>query len=192
MNSRLPPLVLALCLLCQGCELAGNLSRATLYELGQHTNETLEKIRDRRLANEAWEDLQKTCAGNQYSKDYARGFKCGFEDYLFAGGTGDPPPFPPLHYWGVGYETPEGYVQIQDWFAGYRQGAAAAREGGYRQFIILPMAPPGTPAGGPPAEASAPAVAVPSPGGDAAPAGPPVLPVPQKIEPTAPQSGPDW
>jgi hypothetical protein len=192
MNTRLPFLVLLLCPLCEGCEVAGSLSHATVCELGRHMDETLEKIRDRRLANKAWEDFETTCGGHEHSKHYARGFKCGFEDYLFAGGSGDPPLFPPQEYWGVGYETPDGYLQIQDWFAGYRQGAAAARESGYRQFVILPMARPATPMVAPSAQAGIPPVAMPLPGSDADPDSLPGLPVPQKLETGAPQPAPDW
>jgi hypothetical protein len=192
MNTRLPLLVLLLCPLCQGCEVAGSLSHATVCEWGRHMDETLEKIRDRRLANKAWEDFEKACGGQEHSKHFGRGFKCGFEDYLFAGGSGDPPLFPPQEYWGVGYETAEGYLQIQDWFAGYRQGAAAARESGYRQFVILPMAPPAAPVGAPPAPADGSSIAAPPPGPDADPAGLPVLSAPRKLEPGAPPAATDW
>jgi hypothetical protein len=190
MNSRLPPLILAVCAFCPGCELAGNLAHTTAFEVGRYTNECVEKMHEQRLASEAWDHFVCTYGGDAFSKDYGRGFKCGFADYLFAGGTGDPPPFPPLCYWGANYETPDGYAAIQDWFAGYRHGAAAAKESGYRQYVILPMAVPAAAAPPPPPVAAAPPESMPPLVPDESPAAQPELPAPRKLGPSAPQPAP--
>jgi hypothetical protein len=80
-----------------------------------------------------------------YSVHFARGFKDGYADYLYAGGTGDPPVAPPWRYRKVTYETPQGVQAVEDWFAGFRQGAYAAYTTGYRQFVVVPAAVSGMP-----------------------------------------------
>jgi hypothetical protein len=77
-----------------------------------------------------------------YSRDYARGFLKGFEDYVYAGGNGLPPPVPPPRYWGIYYQTPEGHQAIEDWFAGFRHGTEAARDSGYREQVLVPLSRP--------------------------------------------------
>jgi hypothetical protein len=125
--------------LCQGCNLAVNFSRDVAYEFERASHQFLECARDRRLAAAAWNEVQESVPEGVYSTDYARGFKDGYADYLYAGGTGEPPLLPPKHYWGVGYETPDGVQAIQEWFAGYRHGAAAAEQSGYRQVVTIPL-----------------------------------------------------
>jgi hypothetical protein len=36
------------------------------------------------------------------------------------------------------YQSPRGYLAIENWFAGYRQGAAVARAGGFRRLVTGP------------------------------------------------------
>src|SRR5262245_6158477 len=72
--------------LCAGCELAGNVARTTCVELRHRTEEGLERFRNRRLAERAWKEVQASCPGQPHSKEYARGFKAGYADYLFEGG----------------------------------------------------------------------------------------------------------
>src|SRR5262249_39466700 len=87
-----------------------------------------------------------------YSPDFQQGFLCGFADYLYAGGTGNPPPLPPRGYWKSEYETPEGRQAVQDWFEGFRTGAARARASGYRELVTVPISalPPPPPLPPPP------------------------------------------
>jgi hypothetical protein len=61
-------------------------------------------------------------------------------DYLQYGGTGQPPFVPPRRYWGVHYRTPDGYRAVEDWYAGFRSGAASAQATGYRHFVTVPSA----------------------------------------------------
>ena len=80
-----------------------------------------------------------------YSVDYRRGFVDGFADYLYAGGSGEPPVVPPWRYRKASYETPEGYAAIEDWFAGFRHGANVALASGLRNLVVLPVALPDQP-----------------------------------------------
>jgi hypothetical protein len=72
------------------------------------------------------------------SIEYKRGFEDGFSDYLYAGGTGEPPPVPPRRLWNLDYRTPAGQNAVQNWFAGFRRGAGAARDAGYRRIVTVP------------------------------------------------------
>jgi hypothetical protein len=95
-------------------------------------------LRDKSLAEEAWDEI---CSrdGDVYSRHYRRGFFDGFNDYLDAGGTGDPPVAPPRTYWRVYFQNPEGHQAIQDWFEGFRHGASVARASGVRDYVVIPM-----------------------------------------------------
>lgn len=101
------------------------------------------------LATDAWKEIVDSQPGDSYSPDYACGFKDGFADYLDAGGTGEPPALPPRRYWHCSYRTPDGHQAIDDWFAGFRYGAACAKESGLRHFAVIPssviMSQPGFP-----------------------------------------------
>ncbi len=94
--------------------------------------------RDKSLAEEAWEEV---CSrdGDVYSRHYRRGFFEGFNDFLDAGGTGDPPVLPPRNYWGVYFQNPEGHQAIEDWFEGFRHGASIARASGVRNYVTMPL-----------------------------------------------------
>jgi hypothetical protein len=160
----------------------------------------LEKKRFAAWAREAWAHLQAADPGQHYSDDYARGFLDGYVDFIDAGGTGEPPAAPPDRYqYYKRYATPEGLVAIQDWFAGFRHGAAAARASGQRELIVLPLSLPprrtgdyGPRATGPAAGPRAPQQAVP-PGGAEELLPPPRkmpavedIPPPQKLPPANP------
>ena len=51
---------------------------------------------------------------------------------------GEPPALPPRDYWNEHHAYPEGRQAIQDWFAGFRHGAAVARASGCRQYAVIP------------------------------------------------------
>jgi hypothetical protein len=90
------------------------------------------------LAEQAWKDLVSKTPEPQFSEHYEDGFKDGFCDYLFLGGSGSPPPLPPRRYWKRQFETPEGHLAIGQWYDGFVHGAAAAEASGYRQFVAVP------------------------------------------------------
>src|SRR5205807_2557372 len=75
---------------------------------------------------------------SEHSEDYAQGFKDGYAEYLYRGGDGEPPLLPPKRYRHVRYQTPQGYMAAEDWFAGYRHGAAVAHHTGARRWITGP------------------------------------------------------
>jgi hypothetical protein len=139
-------LTVSLCMLGSGCGIieygSHNLIEAPLDQV----TELGECVRNKHMADAAWSEFAKGDPEHVYSAHFARGFKDGYADYLYAGGTGDPPVAPPWRYRKVGYETPQGVQAIEDWFAGFRQGAYAAYANGYRQFVVLPMAVSGMPA----------------------------------------------
>jgi hypothetical protein len=88
-------------------------------------------------AERAWSEQIAGCSDAVPSSDYAFGFRAGFVDYCYAGGTGEPPPVPPRIYWNVELRSPEGKARARDWFEGYRQGARVARAGGYREAAVV-------------------------------------------------------
>lgn len=98
--------------------------------------------RDKHRAKDAWEEVRREHPDLNYSKDYGLGFKEGFADYLDAGGNGQPPAVPPFRYRLAHYQTPQGYAAIQDWYAGFRHGAAVARTTGFRDTIVIPISDP--------------------------------------------------
>ena len=132
-------LFITLGLLCQGCGVFYNLGRDTVMDVAHVANDAVECTGHYLCRCRAWDMVQAECPSKVYSSDYACGFKRGYADYLYAGGTGDPPPLPPRCYWWVSYETPAGYQAIQDWFHGFRHGAAVARESGQRELVVIPV-----------------------------------------------------
>lgn len=138
MRIKLVLCVLVMCSISSGCNLIVNSTRNLIFEPARVITECQERTRNRFLANEAWDEIRKHSPNVDYSKDYVKGFKAGFADYLYAGGTGTPPPLPPRHYWTVHYQTPEGFRAIEDWFAGFREGTAVAQQSGLRQELTIP------------------------------------------------------
>lgn len=99
-----------------------------------------ECIRDQRLAEAAWAEVQSAQPDQVYSVHYVGGFKDGYVDYLYYGGTGAPPVMPPWCYRQAAYETPEGQQAVNDWFAGFHHGVIVAQASGYRASVIVPLA----------------------------------------------------
>jgi len=84
-------------------------------------------------------------SGTAFSKPFNEGFLEGFIDYVEAGGSGEPPYLPPFRYRLSEHRTEEGHAAIQDWYAGFRQGAAAARASGLRELNCVPLPGPAMP-----------------------------------------------
>lgn len=153
MRIRLALCLWGLCLAGQGCTPLGRAFRTTVIQpvvYCHSLNCLVDGVHDAQLAKEAWERYQGDHSGTAYSPDFATGFKTGYADYLFAGGTGNPPPVPPRCYWNSCYETPEGQQAIRDWFAGFHEGAVAAKESGYRELVTIPTWVPPKPSSLPP------------------------------------------
>lgn len=94
-----------MCLACSGCGLLVNAGRNFVVQPVACIDDCKTRKLNRMLAAEAWE---KTVAGHEdaYSKHYGRGFQKGYADYLYSGGSGQPPPVPPWYYQTLFYQTP--------------------------------------------------------------------------------------
>jgi hypothetical protein len=150
------------CVLPQGCSFfcygARNLIEVPIDARDEH----LMCCRFEHMAEDAWDHEVQADPSLAEHYHYGSGFRAGFVHYLQENGNGQPPAAAPWIYRTAGFETPQGEQDVRDWYAGFRQGAAAARAGGYREAaVVLPMAlplaytnlPPGqnSPAGAPPA-----------------------------------------
>jgi hypothetical protein len=127
----------AACILLAGCTPCDLVCRTVRWEPSAFWwKSDRERSRDtyRLWANEAWRQEGLGCAAGGSTPDYEAGFKDGFVDYVFAGGTGEPPPVPPRTFWNMDLRLPEGRERANQWFAGYRHGARVARESGYRSL----------------------------------------------------------
>ncbi len=137
-------LVVSFCtgVLLSGCTVAHNAADTLVVEpihFPNYLEKCLVRTRTEKLADDAWQEL--TAHGDEHSKDFHRGFRTGFSDYLQFGGKGEPPPVPPRFYWDE--TSPAGRQASQDWFAGFRRGASMAKATGYRELILVPASGPG-------------------------------------------------
>ncbi len=139
MRARLATWAIALGVLGNsGCGLVANATHTVTSRVEDAVNEVREKHRNSIWAKQAWDNVCAGTPGQPFSEDHERGFKAGFVEYVTYGGTGAPPPLPPKKYHSLKYQTPQGYQAIEDWFAGYRLGVGAAKEGGYRDLVTGP------------------------------------------------------
>lgn len=88
------------------------------------------------FAETAWLEMY---GGRATSPDFQRGFIEGYADFIQFGGNGNPPALPPRDYWQEEYQNPQGQVAINEWFAGFREGAHAARASGLRSQVTIPV-----------------------------------------------------
>ncbi|HEX5270349.1 MAG TPA: hypothetical protein VFW33_07680 [Gemmataceae bacterium] len=156
---------IALALAGGGCSLVAQGTSTAVYRTRSWLDDCAERRRDRHWAEAAWKVVRRDGPAANYSADYAEGFKDGFVQYLYEGGTGEPPALPPRSYRALAYQTPQGYQAIEDWFAGYRHGAAVAEQHGYRNWVTGPSslrAPDGPGAPALPVAAPLPAAAPPA------------------------------
>lgn len=167
--------------------------------IANHDERKFTKFVEGRAA-EAWEQLCRS-SGRKHSDPYGDGFREGFVDYVEAGGTGEPPYLPPFRYRLTKYRTADGIRAVEEWYAGFRHGAAVARESGLRELNYVPLPGPAIPAD---ARVHAPGPVLPQtilmPPPPAAPGGAPEFlhaprpanpgPLPQMPPPTPPGSAP--
>ena len=59
------------------------------------------------------------------SKAFRKGYQQAYID-IAMGDSGEVPPVPPEEYWAAHYRTPQGYLEVQEWFTGYKLGAEHA------------------------------------------------------------------
>jgi hypothetical protein len=120
-----------------GCNVLTTGVHVLTYSTEECFEECAEQHRNRKWAEDA---MRMQDPNETWSCDYAAGFKAGFAEFLWRGGNGEPPPLPPLKYRALSYQTAAGYHAIEEWFDGYREGAKAAYEGGYRDLVTGPSA----------------------------------------------------
>ncbi len=160
-----PRWILPVCVLQSGCSFAyygaKNLLEAPIDACDEH----LMRCRFDRMAEDAWRQAVVDDPSLALAYHYGAGFRRGFADYLEANGTGQPPAAPPWEYRTAAFETPQGQRDIEDWYAGFRNGAAAAHAGGYRDAaVVLPLAlPPAYTSPRPPPPQPTTAAATPAP-----------------------------
>lgn len=140
MKGRLTLFVLALTIVSPGCALIKDGVRGVRTDISDCMDDARERKRNWKCAEGTWEQI-RTTDPHAYSPDYAQGFKEGFAEYLYSGKE-DAPAVAPAHYRRFSYQTPQGYRAIEDWFAGYRCGVAAATETGYRRLVTAPVSAP--------------------------------------------------
>lgn len=144
-TSLIWPLV-GVCLISSGCSLSGKgitgkFFRTVVWEPAAYSDckdDHRARSRYQRVSEQAWLQVQAANAETAFSRHFELGFKEGYSEYLYAGGSSVPPPVPPRRYWNDGWQTPEGHQAIGDWYAGYREGVAAAMAEGCRHYAVVP------------------------------------------------------
>jgi hypothetical protein len=89
-------------------------------------------------AEKSWDQFCHS-SGLSFRDPYHRGFVEGFIDYVQAGGNGEPPYLPPFRYRATPFRSAENASAIEDWYAGFRHGAAVAKESGLRELNYVPL-----------------------------------------------------
>jgi hypothetical protein len=144
MNWKPIALVIVACSMNSGCcsslvtAIVRNVVKTPIIKIDQCAQEHRSHI----LARHAWQEVLAKCPGEEFSHPYKCGFLAGYADYLQEGGTGDPPPVPPLRYQLLHHQSREGEREAQEWFAGFRHGAGLAKQSGQREWVLVPLSGP--------------------------------------------------
>jgi hypothetical protein len=133
-----------------GCQVIGDAVHNLAFETCLCTDNVVAKAYYEKMATATLSKWQATHRAPKNAQDFSHGFKDGFADYMESGGPGGAPPVPPQRYWMTAYQTPAGRQATEAWFAGFKEGAAAAKAMGARNLVVIPVKcdPPGPP--GPP------------------------------------------
>lgn len=134
---------LGLALLNAGCGIYEYTTINVVVSTGRVVNEWKTRAYYRCQADKAWAEIRRSCPGERFSTDYAKGFKRGYVETIDRDGTPVPPCMPPYCYRSWHYESPAGHEAITEWFDGYRHGAVVAANSGYRDSVVVPLAVPG-------------------------------------------------
>lgn len=139
-------LLLGCALLC-GCAVGTETRRvlALAARTTQHEPRFFEYLRSDRLAQrearllaeQAWAEVVESVPNA--SPDYENGFMEGFADYLYRGGSGEPPAVPPRGYWNLRFLNQFGRATTKAWFDGFRHGAQDCKTRGLREMWLVPL-----------------------------------------------------
>ncbi|QGQ23327.1 hypothetical protein F1728_11880 [Gimesia benthica] len=86
----------------------------------------------KKCAKESLKTMSADCQ-DKPSKSFRKGYQQAYMD-IALGESGVVPPVPPEEYWAAHYRTPEGYMEVQEWFTGYKLGSEHARADGRYDF----------------------------------------------------------
>jgi hypothetical protein len=141
-----PLLIVPLALLAAGCGESdvymASVRRNVIQTPLNWADDARTCCRNYRLACEGWHHFQAGNPRGTYSYHYRTGFKEGYADYLENGGHGQPPAVVPYCYRSSWDQTHHAVENMEEWFAGFRQGAALAQASGLRERMIYPMSSP--------------------------------------------------
>lgn len=97
------------------------------------------KIRNKCIAQKAWNHWSWCYDDLDHPHHFARGFKAGYRDIL-EGGKGCQPTLPPKCYWSSCH-SPQGVCEVNAWFDGFLHGVLAANQDGVGSFSQVPISP---------------------------------------------------
>ena len=134
--------VIVLCLPVCGCgSLVKNGFQTMIAEPWKFCNNkdiARTKSQNRRLARDAWKEIEKEFPGRAVSADHAKGFREGFANFLDYGGSGLPPVLPPRRHWRTKQRSSAHRLATEEWFDGFAHGTTVARQSGLRELVIVP------------------------------------------------------
>jgi hypothetical protein len=122
-----------------GCTLASRAVYNVHYDKTVRADLEEKSALHRKLGQEAW--LDAWAAGPDAVPDpaFGDGFVDGFADFLDRGGSGGPPSAPPNVYRFGDALSPSGHQAAARYFAGFAEGARAARASGRRTDVLVPL-----------------------------------------------------
>ncbi|MEZ6091319.1 MAG: hypothetical protein R3C05_25545 [Pirellulaceae bacterium] len=103
-----------------GCSSMQGISNALDYS--ECCDDMILGYRNNAWSARAWHERKHCFANEPYQSHFRDGFRQGYED-VASGGNGCTPMFPPRAYWGWKFQSPEGQLRVNAWFAGYPHGA---------------------------------------------------------------------
>lgn len=139
MRLRAALLIFGGCLLTSGCQLTWDTTQNLVFRACLFTDTMTSKAQYHHQANEAWGQYCSSHQDVSSSSSFGKGFRTGYAEYLEDGGDTAPPPLPPMQYWKIKYQNPEGRKATQAWTQGYQAGATAAKGSGARNYIVVPF-----------------------------------------------------
>lgn len=98
----------------------------------KHLDKFVVKHAAKKCAHVSLKNLACDCA-EKPSKPFRKGYQQAYID-IALGDSGEVPPVPPKKYWAAHYRTPAGYLEIQEWFTGYKLGSEHALADGRFEY----------------------------------------------------------